>query len=257
MVTYNNNGSLKNTVLLYLHVDHLNTPRVATDQNQTTVWAWSSDAFGVGRANKDPDGDGIKHNVRLRFPGQYADGETGLYYNYFRDYDRTTGRYVQSDPIGLNGGINTFGYVGGNPLFWSDPTGLVRWGDLAFGLVDFTLSTTEAAGGLGIMFGSTVSGPAAPAVFLGGAAVAAHGISGMLNSGLSIQNALYDTSGPGFFEGVCGLISEDFADAGRGIDLFTGIRPGAMSVATMESAVDVYNVASTLNTMNNEIGGNR
>ncbi|MFN7857548.1 MAG: RHS repeat-associated core domain-containing protein, partial [Acidovorax sp.] len=55
---------------------------------------------------------------------QYFDKETKLHYNYFRSYDSRTGRYTQGDPIGLDGGWNRFGYVGGDPLRYSDPKGL-------------------------------------------------------------------------------------------------------------------------------------
>lgn len=59
----------------------------------------------------------------LRFPGQYYDAETSLHYNYFRDYDPTTGRYIESDPIGLDAGVNTYAYAEGNPLINIDPDG--------------------------------------------------------------------------------------------------------------------------------------
>ena len=116
------NGSVASSNTYYLHNDHLNTPRQATDASQKLLWSWNSDAFGVGTANGDVDGDGIVLDMPLRFPGQQFDGHSGLNYNYFRDYDPNTGRYVESDPIGLGGGLNTYGYVMGNPLsridFW-------------------------------------------------------------------------------------------------------------------------------------------
>lgn len=60
----------------------------------------------------------------LRFPGQYYDGETGLHHNFHRDYDWETGRYLQSDPIGLRGGLNRYSYAGSSPLSFVDPLGL-------------------------------------------------------------------------------------------------------------------------------------
>jgi len=64
----------------------------------------------------------------MRFPGQRYDSASGLHYNYFRDYDPTTGRYTQSDPIGLAGGMATYGYAGGNPFFYLDSDGLAKFG---------------------------------------------------------------------------------------------------------------------------------
>jgi RHS repeat-associated protein len=60
----------------------------------------------------------------LRFPGQYFDAETGKSQNYFRDYDASIGRYIESDPVGLRGGINTYGYAEANSLLYIDPLGL-------------------------------------------------------------------------------------------------------------------------------------
>jgi len=63
----------------------------------------------------------------VRLPGQYFDHETGLHYNYYRTYDPSIGRYITSDPIGLDGGLNTYAYVNANPLNSIDPFGLVVW----------------------------------------------------------------------------------------------------------------------------------
>jgi RHS repeat-associated protein len=68
----------------------------------------------------------LRRGCNVILPGQYADGETGLNYNYFRDYDPGVGRYVESDPIGLSGGsYSTYAHSHLNPLSYSDPTGLV------------------------------------------------------------------------------------------------------------------------------------
>ena len=108
----------------YIHTDQLGAPRAVSDAAQKVVWSWNSDPFGSTAANDDPDGDGVHFTLNLRFPGQYYDQESGLNYNYFRYYDPSTGRYITSDPIGLNGGLNTYSYVGGNPTDSVDVYGL-------------------------------------------------------------------------------------------------------------------------------------
>lgn len=110
--------------VIYLHSDHLNTPRLATSATQQIVWQWQSDAFGNGAPNQDPLGSGLQTVLNLRFSGQYFDAESGLHYNYFRDYEPDLGRYTESDPIGLRGGLNTYGYALQNPLQLIDQLGL-------------------------------------------------------------------------------------------------------------------------------------
>ncbi|NJN00219.1 MAG: hypothetical protein HC793_00600 [Aquincola sp.] len=109
--------------VVYLHTDHLETARKASNSQGQLVWSWASDAFGSTPANEDVDGNGLRTTINLRFPGQYLDAESGLHYNWNRYYDPATGRYTQSDPIGLEGGISTYLYVLGNPVSVSDPTG--------------------------------------------------------------------------------------------------------------------------------------
>jgi RHS repeat-associated protein len=108
--------------LYYIHNCHLGTPKLLTDAEQNVVWEIHTTPFGEVHQEIV---NGIA-NIKA-FPGQYRDSETGLSYNYYRDYDPSLGRYLQSDPIGLKGGLNTYGYVGGNPMKFVDPYGLKKW----------------------------------------------------------------------------------------------------------------------------------
>lgn len=110
----------------YVHADHLGTPRAVTRPgDDQLLWRWdNAEPFGNSAPDENPSGLGT-FSYHLRFPGQFYDAETGLHYNYFRDYDPAIGRYSQSDPIGINGGLNTYAYVWGDPLQYSDSTGHV------------------------------------------------------------------------------------------------------------------------------------
>ncbi|MCP4457225.1 MAG: RHS repeat protein, partial [Cytophagales bacterium] len=121
------------------------------------VWSGEYDAFGGAEISV------ATMTSNLRFPGQYFDAESGLHYNYFRYYDSGVGGYVTSDPIGLDGGVNFYGYVGGNPIRYADPIG------------EMALNTATGAG-FGSFFGpvGTVVGAAIGTVaFVGSAALAA------------------------------------------------------------------------------------
>jgi RHS repeat-associated protein len=122
VATIQPNGS--SVAVYYIHVDHLNAPRMITrPADNGMLWRWDTDPFATATPNQNPQNLGA-FVYNLRYPGQYYDSETGFNYNVFRDYDPQTGRYIESDPIGLEAGVNTFAYVRGNPVGRMDPLGL-------------------------------------------------------------------------------------------------------------------------------------
>lgn len=121
VATMRPNGA--SVVVYYVHSDQLNTPRQITrPSDNAQMWTWFSDPFGTDLANANPAGAGA-FAYNLRFPGQIFDGQAGLHQNGYRDYDPAIGRYVESDPIGLAGGINPYIYGYANPLSNIDPDG--------------------------------------------------------------------------------------------------------------------------------------
>jgi RHS repeat-associated protein len=124
--------------IYYVHTDQLNAPRKVTRPSDNKLaWRWDADPFGTAAPNQNPSKLGT-FVYNLRFPGQYYQAETGLNYNYFRDYDPQTGRYIESDPIelqgrGRDGSYSTYAYVDSNPISFGDPNGLLKRG---FGFVN-------------------------------------------------------------------------------------------------------------------------
>jgi len=123
-------------IVSYFHNDHLGTPLILTNDNQTIVWKAAYTPFG----GADISVQTVENPFRL--PGQYYDSETGLHYNYFRYYNPQTGRYITPDPIGLEGGINLWLYAFNNPLNWIDPLGR----DVKIKIVRDTLTKNSITG---------------------------------------------------------------------------------------------------------------
>lgn len=174
-------------VFAYYHYDHLGTPIQATDKKGNVLWVAANDAYGKTRVLMPESALAASIRSNLRLPGQVEDPETGLHYNYHRYYDPETGRYIQSDPIGIGGGLNRYLYANANPLLEIDPLGLWSWGDpidqrivdgfagfgdtISFGLTDAIrdamgtngavnkCSTSYGVGGAaGVVFGAAAGG---------------------------------------------------------------------------------------------------
>lgn len=143
-------GVLSKGVMHYVQSDRLGTPRAVVDPSRNlSVWEWNiaGEAFGNSEPRQDPDLDGKSFFFDLRFPGQRHDRSSGLSHNYFRDYDSFSGRYAQSDPVGLFAGLNTYVYVKGRPLNSTDYYGLQD----IYSTIDLDLT---AEGGWEVNFGS-------------------------------------------------------------------------------------------------------
>ena len=193
--------------VLYVHADHLASPQKMTDDTGAVVWDAAYTPFG-----QEASITGTAANDN-RFPGQFHDTETALHYNYWRDYDPVLGRCIQSDPIGLAGGLNTYAYVGGNPITRIDRHGLIidTLADLGFLSYDayriYSDNIVGSCGNLGenlLALGADAIGAALPFV------------TGL---GLSVRG---------------GKLVDDAADAARGKPDFV-VTPDDTAVPTSQS----------------------
>jgi RHS repeat-associated protein len=220
----------------YIHADHLNASKSITrPSDNAIVWRWDQDPFGTAAPTQNPSSLGT-FVYNLRFPGQYYDSETGLNYNYFRDYDPQVGRYVESDPIGLHGGINSYTYLRGNSIGLIDPFGLYCLSDAAI----------DAIGGSvgGAVTGGLIAGPAGAAF-----GAVAGGVGGALAGSLSDSsrgagqvmggaieggiNGLQEGAGGVFVGAVSGSLGggANGSVSGVGINSISGAASGAVGTA--------------------------
>ena len=216
--------------VFYVYTDQLDTPRLVTDEQNNPMWRNlpTTEPFGVTPPEEDPNNTGTNFKLNLRFPGQYFDPETNLFYGGARYYDPLSGRFIQFDPIGLAGGINGYAYVKNNPLSYIDPTGLYCLSPYAIGAISGAAGGAVAGALAGGIAGSAAGGvgavPGAIAGLFGGGALGA--ASGAIIAGSSAQGAYAGAlgsgkTGSGIIGGaVSGIASYGFGQGG-------GLNPAA------------------------------
>ena len=216
--------------LFYFHTDHLGTVKLVTDKTAAVVWEGVYSPFGEAKEVVSE----IENN--LRFAGQYLDRESGLHYNYFRTYDPETGRYIESDPIGLKGGLNTYSYVENNPVMKIDPRGLLT------GQIGLS-GSINIGGPVGVSItagiGVAIDDNGEVAIYYhggGGAYTGSPGISGGVQGTVTNADTICDLKGPfdygsasvdvgigGSLDGVRGYDNDGNEIRGGGVTIGIGL----------------------------------
>ena len=163
----------------------------------------------------------------MRFPGQVNDAATALYYNYYRDYDPSLGRYIQTDPIGLKGGINPYAYANGDPIGERDPSGEFAW-------IPFLV-----AGGGAVAGGYTEYSKAAQCGVHGWALAAATGRGALAGAGAALSGLFTGlfTDNPfvaggaagGSYDLINGALGGEFSWGGTAVDTGLGAIAGRVA----------------------------
>jgi RHS repeat-associated protein len=211
-----------------------------TDSSGTVVWSADYKPFGEATITVST----ITNN--LRFPGQYFDTETGLNYNYLRDYNTVIGRYVEKDPIGLRGGINLYSFVGNNPMNRIDPSGL--W----YVDINLTGGTGTWGGTVGIQIGSS-----GVYVYGGGGYGIGAGTSITMNTGspsAGVSASETASGGNGAWGGIA-TVNNDSAGVAGSIGAGWGL--GAGFSATVTYTYPLWQIPDSGNNNNNNNNNNK
>jgi RHS repeat-associated protein len=187
--------------IFYFHNDHLGTPELMTDESGNAVWGVTNKPFGEAIVKSTST---VNNNFRL--PGQFFDEESGLHYNYFRDYHPGIGRYIEADPIGMKGGINLYLYCANDPVNSMDPDGQVV--ALAYYITQAAIGGITGAGA-GFVTGITTGGKHKWLAAIAGGT--AGGVAGTM-SGLVFGGTAGGAIGGAFGGAISGGVTKRLSD---------------------------------------------